>query len=406
ALRRGKVWVLPREPQEDPAASEMYSLTLQDSGKVSGSTMVAIVDPVTRSVLPASHVGEIWVYSNSNALQRQTLLPPGATLPGSHAVPHSRAISTNTTGKIESDDATQAGFDFVRTGDLGFLYLDVEGDGAARDDGEGGAPAPAEPYLFVIGKISETLNINGYMYFITDIERTIEDAHNDLQPHGCTIIQTSVPPAKSPSAAVKLDNVDSPTPGNGTGMGDSSEGFVRTVAIISVRNDPRESHLPNAACLIFNAVLDSHQILLDEIVFVPKNGLPRSRIAERRRRTVRALYEHGRLRVLAAYQITHQQHMYRRSNQHHSHSPQHHLHHQYQDYDAGYHQQHLTHSQLASDFQEVPPEAGSQIYDASWKDHFDMALEVNDHGSQTFSPTVAGSAAYDFETMSNYTAGR
>ncbi|KAJ1912663.1 hypothetical protein H4219_005520, partial [Mycoemilia scoparia] len=313
ALRRGKVWVLPLDNQEDLTGAEMYSLVLQDSGKVSGSTMVAIVDPVTRSVLPAGHVGEIWVYSNSNALQRQTLLPPGTTLPGSHGVPHSRAISTNTTGKLDSEDPVQAGFDFVRTGDLGFLYLDVSS--SKEGEGDENGPTPAEPYLFVIGKISETLNINGYMYFITDIEKTIECAHHDLLAQGCTIIQTTVPPAKSPGASVKLDNVDSPSYGKSGAGTDPNDCYVRTVAVVSIRRDPRECHIPNAACLIFNAVLDSHQILLDEIVFVPKEGLPRSRIPERKRRTVRALYEHARLRVLAAYQITHQQHMMSRHRQ-------------------------------------------------------------------------------------------
>ncbi|KAJ2405404.1 hypothetical protein GGF41_007085, partial [Coemansia sp. RSA 2531] len=40
------------------------------------------------------------------------------------------------------------------------------------------------------------------------------------------------------------------------------------------------------------------------IVFVPRDALPRSRISERRRRTVRGLYESGKLNAFVNFPIS------------------------------------------------------------------------------------------------------
>ncbi|KAJ2722022.1 hypothetical protein H4R23_004519, partial [Coemansia sp. Cherry 401B] len=75
ALRRSKVLALPPLAEIEHPEDAGYSLTLQDSGKVSGSTMVAIVDPVSLRPLPAGCIGEVWVCSSSNALGKQTPAP-------------------------------------------------------------------------------------------------------------------------------------------------------------------------------------------------------------------------------------------------------------------------------------------------------------------------------------------
>ncbi|KAJ2539552.1 hypothetical protein IWW35_006015, partial [Coemansia sp. RSA 1878] len=141
AMRRSKVVALPdTDPAYAPTLDEhAYALTLQDSGKVSGSTMVAIIDPASRQALPAGCIGEVWVCSASNALRKQTAAPSAGA----------RQLLTvgDATGFMHGDNATE----FVRTGDLGFLYLQVSNDAA-----------PAEPYLFVAGKVSETFSIDGY----------------------------------------------------------------------------------------------------------------------------------------------------------------------------------------------------------------------------------------------------
>ncbi|KAJ2163296.1 hypothetical protein IW143_004970, partial [Coemansia sp. RSA 520] len=266
AMRRSKVVALPdTDPAYAPTLDEhAYALTLQDSGKVSGSTMVAIIDPASRQALPAGCIGEVWVCSASNALRKQTAAPSAGA----------RQLLTvgDATGFMHGDNATE----FVRTGDLGFLYLQVSNDAA-----------PAEPYLFVAGKVSETFSIDGYMYFYSDIERAVAEPSDDLGVASCVVMQTTL--VASP------DSPTAPAP-----EGDK----LRLVAVISLRAAPSLLCLPNAACLIFNSVLDRHQVLLDEIVFVPRDSLPRSRISERRRRTVRGLYESGRLNAFVSFPVS------------------------------------------------------------------------------------------------------
>ncbi|KAJ1952057.1 hypothetical protein EC988_003761, partial [Linderina pennispora] len=283
-LRRARVVALPPlSEMESPEEAALHSLTLQDSGKVSGSTMVAIVDPLTRTALPAGSIGEVWVCSYSNALLKQRLVP-GNAAPGGRPV-------------MNGDDAT--GFldgardhEFVRTGDLGFLYLQVSGE----QDG-----APAEPYLFVVGKISETFSVDEYMYFYSDIERAAEDTSQDILPGGCVVMQTTV----QTTFAADMPVGSSAQVGSARSRAVSVDSTrLRLVAVISLRRPPADSFLPNLACLVFNNVLDRHQVLVDEIVFVPRDSLPRSRISERRRRTVRGLYESGKLNAFVSYPIS------------------------------------------------------------------------------------------------------
>ncbi|KAJ2512810.1 hypothetical protein H4217_006680 [Coemansia sp. RSA 1939] len=279
AMRRGKVVALPPPGEMDAhVEGEIHDLTLQDSGKVSGSTMVAIVDPATRQALPAGSIGEVWVCSRSNASRKQTLVPGLAGASGNAGRP--LMTVTHSVGGLEGDNANE----FVRTGDLGFLYLQVS------QGGDGGAPA--EPYLFVAGKVNETFTIDGYMYFYSDIERAVEEACEDSAAGQCVVMQTTL--QSSPSGA-----------DSSTLMAAAVEGAkLRLVAVVGLKQSPSESFLPNTACLVFNNVLDRHQVLLDEIVFVPRDVMPRSRISERRRRTVRGLYESGKLKAFVNFPVS------------------------------------------------------------------------------------------------------
>ncbi|KAI8325883.1 acetyl-CoA synthetase-like protein [Martensiomyces pterosporus] len=289
AMRRGRVVALPPLTEMDGAEdAELHSLTLQDSGKVSGSTMVAIVDPVTRQALPAGCIGEVWVCSSSNASKKQTLVP-GVVSAGGKAGRPAMAMS-NSTGYLDGSKDSE----FVRTGDLGFLYLQV-----SEDDQDG---APAEPYLFVAGRVAETFNVDEYLYFYSDIERAVEESSSDLVPGGCVVLQTTIQSSYSSNSGG--GNLDGGNSGGRSRDAPTESSRLRLVAVISLRRSPSDSFLPNAACLIFNSVLDRHQVLLDEIVFVPRDSLPRSRISERRRRTVRGLYESGKLNAFVSYPIS------------------------------------------------------------------------------------------------------
>ncbi|PIA18749.1 acetyl-CoA synthetase-like protein, partial [Coemansia reversa NRRL 1564] len=238
ALRRCRAVAVP-PPEIANADALLHTLLLQDSGKVSGSTMVAIVDPATRCPLPAGSIGEVWVCSASNASRKHA---PQPSMPAAVRPPP----AVNEVPALLDGNSSD---EFVRTGDLGFLYLQVA---------PGGAPtAPAEPYLFVVGKVVESFSVDGYMYFYSDIERAVAELADEV------------------------------------GM----------ATFISLRGPPSDLFLPNAACLIFNNVLDRHQVLLDEIIFVPRDALPRSRIPERRRRTVRGMYESAKLKAYVNFPI-------------------------------------------------------------------------------------------------------
>ncbi|KAJ1837326.1 hypothetical protein LPJ73_007436, partial [Coemansia sp. RSA 2703] len=206
ALRHARVVALGAEELD------VRALTLQDSGKVSGSTMVAIVDPATRRPLPAGAVGEVWVASQSNALFRRTPLAGAAANPV-HPPDH-------------QDFAHLAGCAdlFARTGDLGFLYLPLPA-----------AESAAEPYLFVAGKVDATFNVAGLMYFYTDVERVVLEALVDTAAtdafgiDACVVFQT--PAAQTPDAPLRL---------------------VAAVAMRQWATDAQHlGALPNAACLIF-----------------------------------------------------------------------------------------------------------------------------------------------------------
>ncbi|KAJ2082306.1 hypothetical protein H4R24_001682 [Coemansia sp. RSA 988] len=266
ALRRCRAVAVP--PPEAATDDLFHTLLLQDSGKVSGSTMVAIVDPSTHRPLPAGSIGEVWVCSASNASRKHAPLPslPAGARPQPAIDETSALLDGNPTDE------------FVRTGDLGFLYLQVAPEGV-----------PAEPYLFVAGKVAESFSVDDYMYFYSDIERAVAELADDVGMATCVAIQTTLPASPTTPDAVQH------TPASSA---------LRLVAVISLRGPPSDSFLPNAACLIFNNVLDRHQVLLDEIVFVPRDALPRSRIPERRRRTVRGMYESAKLKAYVNFPIS------------------------------------------------------------------------------------------------------
>ena len=66
---------------------------------------------------------------------------------------------------------------YVRTGDLGFLY------NVSRPIGPNGAQVDMQ-VLFVLGSIGETFEINGLSHFPMDIEYSVEKCHRNIVPGG------------------------------------------------------------------------------------------------------------------------------------------------------------------------------------------------------------------------------
>ena len=153
ALRRGVIY--PVDPDSEPR-----SLLIQDSGMVPVSTQIAIVNPESRTLCHDGEYGEIWVDSEACVKSFYASKDPfdaerfdGRTLDGDPNV------------------------QYVRTGDLGFLY------NVCRPIGPNGAPVDMQ-VLFVLGSIGETFEINGLTHFPVDIERSVEKCHRNIVPGG------------------------------------------------------------------------------------------------------------------------------------------------------------------------------------------------------------------------------
>ncbi|OMJ10769.1 hypothetical protein AYI70_g10131, partial [Smittium culicis] len=135
---------------------DQNSLLLQDSGKVSGSTMVAIVDPETKRISDVGSIGEIWVYSDCNslfieeaspitnqsyfqAIDKQNRKSVSSELAAAKSNLLKNLTNLNndtfnanftsskkcTVSKLNTDDVSIKDLEFVCTGDYGFLHLDV-----------------------------------------------------------------------------------------------------------------------------------------------------------------------------------------------------------------------------------------------------------------------------------------
>lgn len=128
------------------------------NGPVLGDLKVKIVNPETRQVCKKGEIGEIWVAGKSIAKgywNREKL---------------SQEIFLATTVYANGKENTKAGT-FLRTGDMGFFH-----------EGE----------LFVSGRLKEVMIFNGANYYPQDIEKTIQEAHPDLQNNAGAAFETVI----------------------------------------------------------------------------------------------------------------------------------------------------------------------------------------------------------------------
>jgi acyl-CoA synthetase (AMP-forming)/AMP-acid ligase II len=114
-------------------------------GRAISGTRIAIVDPETRQALPPLHVGEIWAA-------------------GVHVTRGYWRKPEATAEVFGAAFAGEAGCDWLRTGDLGFL----------DENGE----------LYVTGRIKELIIIRGVNHYPQDIEDTVQRCHPALRSHG------------------------------------------------------------------------------------------------------------------------------------------------------------------------------------------------------------------------------
>jgi len=138
ALEKNKIKVVQKARSEEQV--------LVGSGVNSSDQEILIVNPETLESCASNEVGEIWVKGESVAQGYWK---------------HSEETEATFSGYT-----TEGQGPFLRTGDLGFLY-----------EGE----------LFVTGRIKNLLIIDGKNHYPQDIERTVEQAHKEVQPAGCAV---------------------------------------------------------------------------------------------------------------------------------------------------------------------------------------------------------------------------
>ena len=207
-------------------------------GQVARSQWAAIVNPDTGAELPDGQVGEIWLHGDNvgrgyHGRPDESRKTFGATLTlrlaaGSHA------------------EGTPGQCNWLRTGDLG-VYLDGE--------------------LYVTGRRSDLVVINGSHHYPQDIEATTEEASPMVRRGHVTAF--TVPAADSDDAGERLVIVSERAPGTG-------------------RADPAP-----AVEAVRAAVLDRHGIAVSDVRFVAAGAIPRTTSGKLARGACRAAYVNG-----------------------------------------------------------------------------------------------------------------
>lgn len=238
ALRQGYVSLV--NPKSNPAA-----IHVQDSGMVPVCTQIAIVNPQTEQLCKIGEFGEIWVCSEGNAYSF-TNGPKGPLDP---------FIESQFNAKIKGGNPDMS---YLRTGDLGFLH--TVSKSVSRDGGY----VDMQP-LFVLGKISETIEVLGLHHFPIDLESSVEKL-SDVYKNGCCIFK----------------------------CGDF------TVVVVEPK---RSSNLASLVPVIVNTLLTKHQLPVDTVGFVKKGEFPLSRLGEKQRARIVDAYVNGSLSLVAHYGV-------------------------------------------------------------------------------------------------------
>jgi acyl carrier protein len=195
-------------------------------------TEIRIVDPETRRPCLPDRIGEIWLAGDTVALGFWNR--PEETRETFHAA-------------LAEDDGKR----YLRTGDLGFLH--------------GGE-------LFVTGRLKELIIIRGANYYPQDVEKTVEDTHPALRPHG--------------GAAFSVE-------------ADGEEKLV--VVQEEVRRAARDLDVAKLFARIRQAVSEEHGLAVHAIVLVRQGSVGKTSSGKLQRRLCRAQFLAGELETVAAW---------------------------------------------------------------------------------------------------------
>jgi len=147
----GKVVIQDRPDNVDESSTRMVGCGYPKRQNVD----VQIVETESRKPLDEGSVGEIWIHSKSKA-----------------AGYFNKDKETKEDFHAKLADSSDASKEYLRTGDLGFMY---------RDE------------LFICGRLKDLIIVGGRNYYPQDIEATAEAAGNDQIRLGCSAAFTIDP---------------------------------------------------------------------------------------------------------------------------------------------------------------------------------------------------------------------
>jgi acyl-CoA synthetase (AMP-forming)/AMP-acid ligase II len=188
---------------------------------------VVVADPATGEHVGPGRVGEMWI-AGPNVSSGYWRKPE---------------LNAEAFGARTADGAGP----YYRTGDLGFRR---------------------EGVVFITGRLKDLIIIDGRNHYPQDVERTVEEADEQLRPGGVAAFSVEV------------------------------DGIEQLVVVAEVDRRAREIDAEAVAQAIRGAVSLAHEIAPREVVLIKAGCLPKTSSGKVRRRACRSALEHGELQVV------------------------------------------------------------------------------------------------------------
>lgn len=194
-------------------------------------TQIKIVDPETLQPCAPDRIGEIWIQGQSVAR-------------GYWNRPEENASTFN--ARIHGE----SGVNYLRTGDLGFLYNDE---------------------LYITGRLKDLIIIRGSNHYPQDIELTVEKCHAYLQTAGGAVFSIDV------------------------------ENEEKLVVVQEIDRQYRREDLSPAIQAIRYAIAENHDLQVHSIVLIKPFTIPKTSSGKIQRHACKAQYLGGQLEVITEW---------------------------------------------------------------------------------------------------------
>jgi thioester reductase-like protein len=225
AMKRNKLFILSSD-------SELPSTTIQSCGIPLGDQEVKIVDPKSAHDLGTEAIGEIWVSGDSKCLGYWN-----------------KAELSQATFKAEiKDSIPEDSHDYLRSGDLGFLYNNE---------------------LYVCGRLKDTIIIRGLNYYPHDVERIVESSHPNIRE------------------------------GFVAAFGVQDGEVEKLVVVAGLKN---ANKLPEASHII-EAVMRQLNIHLSTLVFVNRKSISKTSSGKIMRSAIKQMWLNNELEVISSFSV-------------------------------------------------------------------------------------------------------